>query len=77
MDLNNDCLCEVFEQLKQAKLPAIADVCGRYRTVAQEHFRTSKCKRVTFWKNDDDEDDDFDFFQALLKGIPTMMRNFV
>lgn len=39
--LNDDCLRECFEHLRLHELIAVADVCSRFKQIAQAHFRTT------------------------------------
>lgn len=44
LDLNDDCLRDVFEYLSISDLAAVADVCSRLRHVARLHFLASVSK---------------------------------
>lgn len=67
MDLNDDCLRDVCAHLKVVDLSAVADVCNRFKTVAQNHFQTSADKSVIFSRYGD---------VLPLQGIPNVLRNF-
>lgn len=48
-DLNDDCLFEVFDHLRQYDLANVADVCSRFRQIAQAHFARSPFKDSVFF----------------------------
>lgn len=43
LDLNDDCLLEVFQHLKLNDLLSAGDVCHRFRENSQRHFASLKC----------------------------------
>lgn len=48
LDLNEDCLREVFEVMELSDLAAVADVCSRFRSIAQAHFKALRVKHLVF-----------------------------
>lgn len=48
LDLNDDCLREVFDVMELSDLAIVADVCDRFRSIAQALFKASKVKDLTF-----------------------------
>lgn len=50
LDLNDDCLAEVFQYLHLIDLAVIADVCSRFRGNALSHFVRTKHKDLILWK---------------------------
>lgn len=46
IDVNSDCLREIFEKLDLWDLCAVADVCSNFREIARAHFKTSKYKNL-------------------------------
>lgn len=46
LDLNDDCLREVFGALEVLDLCSVADVCLRFRRIAQEAFRVSRHRQL-------------------------------
>lgn len=50
LDLNDDCLRDVFKMLDLSSLCALANVCTRFRCIAQDTFKVSKFKRLELQK---------------------------
>lgn len=48
LDLNDDCLFEVFKHVNVVDLSAISDVCNRLRRTAHAYFERSKLKNFEF-----------------------------
>lgn len=48
VDLNDDCLREVFQYLDLGGLTTVADVCHRFKQVAQAHFAAKGNKNFEF-----------------------------
>lgn len=46
VDLNDDCLREVFAHLDEEELVEMAETCKRFRSIAQSTFRQSKFKKM-------------------------------
>lgn len=72
LDLNDDCLREVFGELELSDLCTTADVCTRFRLIAQESFKASdhrKLKLNALCRNDDNQ-------QNRLHQIAKFLRHF-
>lgn len=50
LDLNDDCLFEVFQYMNALDLCAIADVCSRFRQNAKASFAHFISKHIDFWE---------------------------
>lgn len=72
LDLNDDCLREIFEILALSDLCAISDVCTRFRCIAQEHFRHSYGEKLELHQINRDSDTDW----QNLKRLSQFLRNF-
>lgn len=75
IDLNDDCLLEVFQHLNTTDLAAVADVCHRFRQVAQAHFVSKGDKKLDFAPIFKYESDGESAMYALLH-ISRILRNF-
>lgn len=70
LDLNDDCLREVFERFSLDDLCAVADTCSRFKGIAQESFKTLKQKKLEFRKGYPIP------YEQQLKQFSKVLRNF-
>lgn len=67
LDLDEDCLRESFEYLDLSELAAVADVCTRFKHIAQTHFQTLKYKRINALRI---------YEEKGMLGVSKVLRNF-
>lgn len=70
--LNDDCLREVFRVLDLSDLCTVADVCNRFRRIAQETFKASNNRHLKLHavcRNDEDQ-------EMRLQRITNLLRHF-
>lgn len=75
LDLNTDCLREVFENLNPLELGVVGDVSRSFREIARAHFKTSKLKNLDF-TNVFAEPSDVNSIGHGLTQISKVLRNF-
>lgn len=72
LDLNDDCLREVFGVLDVSYLAVAADVCYRFRPIAQSHFAGSKYRTLKLHELYPDGESE----EESLKRASRIFRNF-
>lgn len=78
LDLNDDCLFEVYTYLNLLELASVADVCSRLRSSAQMYFGRSKLKNFIFPGDIQHilpQHEQFNGIQLILK-VSHVLRNF-
>lgn len=69
LDLNEDCLLESFEYLEPWELACVADVCTRFREIAQTHFQSSNSKHKRL-------NTSIIYREKGMRGVSKVLRNF-